>query len=230
MTSRSEPLGYKSALRAVEGGRAKFFGGADVDVPVSHSAEIAFDDLTPQFGYVGTDYQLSRVLILGINPGNGPRSRRDAGDAISLPAFRQFAADLSPQSFQRAQSAYRQVCHGWPIWRRHCVPLLEAGRLSADDVAYSSCLPWRTRSEAAFARPIAERAVQLYTRPLIEELQPRVLIALGKRVADVLTIGGFDFPDLVVWNRARAPNRSVVEERTQALQMLRDLLRVGVAT
>lgn len=219
-----KPLGYAAALHVLQCGRTAVFGGPDIDVPASHSAEVAADDLLPQFGYVGKSYLKTRVLVLSINPGNGPRDRRDAGDAKALPALSDFVRDRSPDSFAFAQQMYRQVCLGWSIWARHCRKLLSAGGLSPDDVAYSYCLPWRTRSEARFSRPVAENAVRMYAAPLIEELKPRVLVALGKRASEVLELGGVCHNGLVVWNRARALKPQVGDERDQAIAKLNHLL------
>jgi hypothetical protein len=217
-----DPLGFGAATRVLDLGRAAFFEGEDADLPVSRSDLVAADDRLPQFGYVGKNFAKCRVLFLSINPGNGPRDRRDEGDAIALPALKRFVDERTAYSFLAAQQRYNEVCLGWPIWATHCAKLLAAARLTPDDVAYSYCLPWRTRSEARFRRATGDAAVRLYAMPLLDELKPRVLVALGKRVARILAAANVSHPRLVVWNRERAPRPEVRAEREYALSQIRE--------
>ncbi len=208
------PLGYGAATKVLELGRAAFFGSADTDLPLHRSSERSRDDRIPSFGYVGTGYQKTRVLLLGINPGNGPNDARAPGDEKMIPVLFEFAEHPSPASFLTAQDAYREACRSWPIWSRHCAEIIGAGGLSLDEVAYSNCLPWRTESKSKFADSVAERAATLYVQPLIEELKPRVIIALGKRAAEILYLCEKTLPTLIVWNRAQAATAAVLEERS----------------
>jgi hypothetical protein len=213
-------LGYEPALRVVESGRAAFFGSETADLPVALTELVAEDDRRPQFGYVGRNFERARVLVLGINPGNGPRDKRNRGDQIALPALAPFLDERTEATFCIARDAYQQVCVGWPIWRRHCNEVIGAGRLSLEEVAYSNCLPWRTASNASFADTVAERAAQLYVQPLLEDLRPQVIVALGKRAAHILALGGLLSNDVIVWNRAQAATRAVLRERAEAAARL----------
>jgi hypothetical protein len=212
------PLGYLAAKRAVEEGRGAFFRSQSFDLPKRTSTILAGDDLVPQFGYVGADYHSLRALLLGINPGNGPKRANDRspGDKQMMPALHRFSEIQSPQSFLEAQSAYKRVCQSWAVWGRHCAELLTKAGLSIDQIAYSNCLPWRTASESAFGSFTAERAATLYAIPLVEELQPRIIIAVGKKAATILDYATIAMPSTVVWNRAQALTRSVDEERRDA--------------
>ena len=72
MNNRSMmPPGYKTAKVVLKLGRQAFFDTATADLPTGRSIILRQDDLTPQFGYVGERYPRTRVLVLGINPGNG---------------------------------------------------------------------------------------------------------------------------------------------------------------
>jgi hypothetical protein len=210
------PLGLRSAARVLAAGRASFFGSADADLPQNRSTLIAQDDLLPQFGYVGSRYAEARVLLLGINPGNGPADKRTRGDEIAMPALQRFVQYGSAASFLASQHAYQKVCESWPMWRRHCSEVIGAGLLSMSEVSYSNCLPWRTASESGFTEAVAERAAKLYAYPLIDELEPQVVIAMGKRAAGILALGGRSFTNLVVWNRAQAATLPVLKERAAA--------------
>lgn len=209
------PLGFATAVNTLEIGRVGFLGGENSDLPTGRSAQIAQDDLIPQFGYVGKDYALSRVLLLGINPGNGPSHKRTPGDELMMESLAGFASEPSPESFRAAHAAYRAACESWPIWTRHCAEILRAGRLTLDQIAYANCLPWRTESCSGFSDQVARRAALHHAYPLIAELQPQVVVALGKRVEKILSLGGSPPPDMIVWNRAQAATAAVRLEREQ---------------
>ena len=212
------PLGYLAAKRVVEAGRAAFFRSPSFDLPVRTSTILAEDDCVPQFGYVGTDFHALRVLLLGINPGDGAKdaNARSAGDEQMMPALHRFAKFPSPQSFLAAQNAYKGVCRSWHVWGRHCDELLKKAGLSIDQIAYSNCLPWRTASKSAFGDSIAERASRLYAIPLIEELKPRIIVAVGKKAGTILGYATNIMPPMVVWNRAQALTESVEKDRQAA--------------
>src|SRR5438876_9351306 len=119
------PLGYRSAKAVARLGRAAFFDTATADLPTSRSPMLRRDDLTPQFGYVGSRYKKTRVLVLGINPGNGPRSDiRTSEDERMMPAHQRFAADPSPRNFEAATAAYKAECQRWHVWTRHCAEII----------------------------------------------------------------------------------------------------------
>jgi hypothetical protein len=209
------PLGFQSALSVLKQGRAAYFGAENHDLPQKRAATIALDDMVPQFGYVGVEYSQTRVLMIGINPGNGPNHARTSGDEVMMPPLHKFVVDHSVNSFLEAQRAYQVVCESWPMWKRHCSEVIGAGRLRMDEIAFTNCLPWRTASESKFSDQIAKKAAKLYAYPVIEELKPKVVIAMGKCAAKILSLGGQDVPDLIVWNRAQAATQAVLRERAE---------------
>jgi hypothetical protein len=212
-----DPLGFRTATAVLKIGRSAFFGGTDIDLPLNRSTLLRGDDLTPQFGYVGSRYNETRLLLLGINPGNGKQTEvRSATDERMMPMLIQFASNPTPGNFAVAQAAYQAECETWHVWRRHCKDVIGAGKLSLDQVAYSNSLPWRTGSESRFDDAVAERAAILYAIPLIEELKPRLIVAMGKRAAEVLHAAGGVLPKIIVWNRAQAATDSVLRERASA--------------
>jgi hypothetical protein len=213
------PMGYQTAVSVLRAGRAAFFGDAEADLPIDRSPLLRQDDRTPQFGYVGGGYTATRVLLLGINPGNGRDTiTRTATDERMMPTLIQFARDPSPDNFTSAQRAYQAECSTWHIWRRHCAEITGAGKLSLDDIAYSNALPWRTGSESNFDDEVATRAASLYAHPLIDELNPSVVICLGKRAAEIVRIGNPKLPYTIVWNRAQAATPSVLMDRRRAAE------------
>ncbi|MBX7123949.1 MAG: hypothetical protein K1X42_17620 [Opitutaceae bacterium] len=219
------PLGYESAKRAVELGRGHFLGAPDADLPRGktprgRSPIVAADDLIPQFGYVGAQFARSKVLLLGINPGNGDDVKRSHQDDKMMPALHRFAVDLSVASFKEAQCGYKSVCQSWWIWQRYCSEVIGAGKLTLEDIAYSNALPWRTHSESNFDDAVGKAAATSYAYPLIEELRPKVIVAMGKKAAKILSLGGRSFPNLIVWNRAQVATPSVQQERAAAAKQV----------
>lgn len=217
-------LGYATARHALNLGRVGFFGDPLADLPSSSSEDIRNDDLTPQFGYVGVRYEEFRVLLLGINPGNGPRDCRSPADKAMMPKLNRFRDEPSGETFQFASTAFAEACRNWPVWRRFCGELFGEDKLSLDQVAYSNCLPWRTATEARYSDETAERAVHHYVLPLITELKPKIVIALYRRVARILEMNDRQIEGLITWNGARAPTEAVrLEREDTARKILRRL-------
>jgi hypothetical protein len=52
--------------------------------------------------------------------------------------------------------------------------------------------------------------------PLLLELAPQVVIALGKRAASILAMTGGPIKNLIVWNRAQAATARVKSDRAEA--------------
>jgi hypothetical protein len=97
---KNMPLGYCTARSVLSLGRAAFFGNAFTDIPSNRSPLLQQDDLTPQFGYVGQRYARKRVLLLGINPGNGSNNlNRSAADARMMPILAHFAQEAAAEVF-----------------------------------------------------------------------------------------------------------------------------------
>ncbi len=121
-------LGYISAKRVVELERKAFFGDLEFDLPRGRSSELHTDDLTPQFGFVGTRYPESLVLLIGINPGNARRNDfRTKEDAEMMPAMIRFFKEPTEDNFAKASMAYKAQCQKWPIWKQHCSEVIGAG-------------------------------------------------------------------------------------------------------
>ena len=219
-------LGFVAARRVVELGRRAFFSVQDPDLPLGRSALLQGDDLLPQFGYVGTRYSSARILLLGINPGNGKSNEfRTPEDARMMPAILRFAQSPTEENFAAAARAYMRECQRWPVWRNHCAEVIGAGKLSLDEIAYSNCLPWRTASQSGFSDDTARKAAELYVRPLVEELNPRVIVAMGKqRVAPILHMTGLLLPPVIIWNRSQAPTEAARRERANAAARILELV------
>jgi hypothetical protein len=220
----STHFGFVAARQVVHLGRAAFFDAHRPDIPVAETTQIAADDLLPQFGFVGKRYEKRRVLLLGINPGNGPRGYRNAGDERQMPALEAFAANPTPENFLEAQRAYREVCELWRMWGRECSELLELTGLTIDEAAFTNAIPWRTASTSQFHKSVSRNAATLYVQPYLADLRPRILVAVGKKAAEGLEFIDTQAAQIVVWNRARAPTPPVLAERKVASELLVRLL------
>ncbi|WP_294537569.1 hypothetical protein [uncultured Rhodoblastus sp.] len=223
-------LGFLAAKQVVEMGRSAFFPDHESDLPLGRSALLSRDDLTPQFGYVGAQYSSTNILLLGINPGNGPRNDfRTPADERMMPELLRFAQNPTELNYVQATRAYMSECRSWPVWQRHCAEVLGSGKLSFEQIGYSNCLPWRTASESSFSENVARKAAEFYVRPLIEELNPCLIVAMGKaRVLSILEMTGLSLPKIIVWNRSRAATDSVKRERVNAAKEIFAFAKLGV--
>jgi hypothetical protein len=131
-------LGFESARRVIQLGRAGFFPLEKPDLPVGRSATISADDQIPQFGYVGRGYSTTRIILLGINPGNGHNQMRSQADARMMPALYRFAENPTEANYAQATQAYLAECQTWPVWKRHCAEVIGAGKLALGEIAYSN--------------------------------------------------------------------------------------------
>ena len=213
---KGPPLGYKTALTALR--RGDFFLSPDDDLPTGRSELIRNGDLVPQFGFVGPRYAERRVLILGINPGNGNDLVRSTSDERMIPVLSKFFREPSEQNFIDAQRAYRTECESWHVWKRHCSQVIGAGKLSLDEIAYGNCLPYRTASESAFDDAVAAAAARLYVGPLVAELRPKVVVALGKRAREIIDRAPVSKAHVLTWNRAQAATPAVLQDRQQCAE------------
>lgn len=221
------PFGYETARRVVlKMGRKKFFGSALTNLPQNRAPEIAQNDLLPQFGFVGEQYTAKRVLLLGINPANGDNDKQNSGDEAMMPLLKKFVEEPTPDNFRQAQQAYQKVCVDWVFWKNSVGKILKDSGLHLNEIAYSNCLPWRTKEPATFDDEVAENAALFFAYPLIQELEPYLVVAVGKKAADILRNNGRPISNLVEWNLAQQATSAVKEKRQKAIQEITQLLQL----
>jgi uracil-DNA glycosylase len=93
-----------------------------------------------------------------------------------------------------------------------------------EDVAFTNALPCRTRSQSAFSTRVAKDAAKLYVRPVIDELSPKIIVAVGKRAGEIVVLAQRSSDRVVVWNRERALRPSVIEDRQRATRIFAELI------
>jgi hypothetical protein len=147
-----------------------------------------------------------------------------------MPALYNFFERRDELSFVEAMTAYKAVCETWHIWR-HCRPWMTAANLNLEDIAYTNLLPYRIRSGANYSDLIALKALDEYLVPLIKELKPKIVVALGKRrpFEELLTKKSSGM-SIFAWNRAQASTEAVIKERSdtarEILQEFSSICRV----
>jgi hypothetical protein len=74
------------------------------------------------------------------------------------------------------------------VWnlRRILEPVLDALRCSTDEVAFLNAVPYRTREDRLPSAHARRQAWALVTAPLLQLLEPGVIVALGQKAGDVL--------------------------------------------
>lgn len=214
-------LGFDAARRVVQAGRGAFFPTPDADLPVRQSSILRQDDQIPQLGFVGANYPAYRVLLLGINPGNGGNNqKRIPTDDKMMPAMYAFAREPTEQNFVAASHAYQTGFETWGPRLLRCAELFGPGKLAASDVAYATCLPWRTGSKPPFTDDVMQKAATLFLRPLIEDLAPAIIVAMGKTdVPNFLQMTGLRTPPVIrpiPWNRSQAATPAALNDRRAA--------------
>jgi hypothetical protein len=214
-------LGFDAARRLVQAGRGAFFPTPDADLPVRQSSILRQDDQIPQLGFVGANYPAHRVLLLGINPGNGGNNqKRIPADDKMMPAMYAFAREPTERNFVAASHAYQTGFETWGPRLLRCAELFGPGKLAASDVAYATCLPWRTGSKPPFTDDVMQKAATLFLRPLIEDLAPAIIVAMGKTdVPKFLQMTGLRTPPVIrpiPWNRSQAATPAALNDRRAA--------------
>ena len=113
------------------------------------------------------------------------------------------------------------IPQGWPIWRQHVHPWLEAVRLDADQIACLNVNPFRTKSQSKFVPAVWDICWQLHLAPLLKMLEPKIVVGLGKGVGRYLSSRISTGTTVITWNRSRAPTAKVVRDRETAIDELR---------
>lgn len=211
-------LGFLSARQALRLGRDSFFPTSNLDLPLRNSEQIKCDDLIPQFGYVGQRYAKRRILLMFVNPANGSDPRA-ADDERMMPHLTRFSKEPTERNFADAGQAYNAECHNWRMSSRYHSYLFGEEKLSCDEVAYANCLPWRTQSGTHFSDDIAKVTSKFYVGLLLDELKPKILIAMSKRSNEIINMSLIGMAEdkpiwrSFVWNFAQAETGQVRRER-----------------
>lgn len=170
---------YTAVLSALRIQREDVFGASDLQLPVSQPR----DAMIPQIGFVGQDYRPGGTLLLGINPGGGGDTyARTSEDSLLLPMSKELRDGLaSPDKVSVFFGQYAANMRTWNLWRI-AAPVLDACGSRQSQIAYLNWCPFRTRGDAMPHAQAMRRSRETYLAPLIDQLAPSRIIALGKKV------------------------------------------------
>ena len=185
-------LAFRSRLattsrRLIATSRPEIFGAAEPQTrPVNLEADAAL--MFP--GYVGPRYEPGGVVLLAINPGGGKaayKARTPADERFYplMEAFQWCTPDALLARYEAMNAGWAVSMRTWNL-RRVIEPVLDALECNVDRVAFLNAVPYRTREDrlpSAYARRQAWGRV---IEPLLQVLEPGIIVALGQKAGDVL--------------------------------------------
>lgn len=208
-------------LKSARVSRAELYGVApDRQLP----ANLIEDAHIPFLGFAGPRFQTGGVILLAINPGGGGDAYtcRRPQDNVLLPLIEMFVKSTEREAekcFAAMSTNYASQVKTWNLWRI-LNPVLDACRQDLSEVAYLNCFPYRTagdRKPDAYALRASWNKV---IEPLLAELKPSTVIALGKKAGSVMERHYRSPARLYVVPRTIGDTR-VSDEAHQVLEALR---------
>lgn len=172
--------------------RATLYGSqCDRQLP----AHLQSDARVPFLGFCGPCYRSGGVVVLAINPGGGgdTYSTRTSQDSELIPLIERFVASSGAQlrpAFERMCASYAAQVQTWNLWRI-LQPTLQAACIRLEHSCYLNVFPYRTAKDALPAVSARQTAWREVISPLLTQLNPSIVIALGKkagRIAQALHI------------------------------------------
>ncbi len=156
-------------------------------------------------GWVGAKWR-EGTLLVGINPGGGGDNYRlnpsDERLYTSIRGFRDAEnVQTRAQAFAHMTKVWSEAQQSHNIWRV-VKAVLDATGESASEIAFMNILPFRTRLDAAAPIAVLRTSWLKAAGAQIAALQPKRVIALGKKAGGVLS--RFDLPtdtDLLLFKR-----------------------------
>jgi hypothetical protein len=172
--------------RAARVSRADLYGiSPDQQLP----AYLTTDARTPFLGFVGHKFTAGGVVLLAINPGGGGKAyqHRPPQDQEILPLIEAFvcsAATEASRCFRAMSNNYAKQVQTWNLWRI-LNPVLQACDKELSEIVFLNCFPYRTAGDR-MPQVLALRASWVtIIEPLLAELKPNKVIALGKKAGGV---------------------------------------------
>ena len=176
-------------------------------------------------GWVGPNWAPGGTLLMGINPGGGGddyrvnphdaelydliRALRDAdGEAACVAALASLSAAWI--SIQATHSISRVIN-----------AVLAAVGQKESQSAFMNVLPFRTRENKPARKDELRRAWDLATGPQVAALQPRRIVALGRRAYDALLAAGADREHRVIPLKRSIGDSVITKQAKEVLEQLR---------
>lgn len=143
----------------------------------------------PRPGFVGENYSKSRVVLVGINPGSGEgRAEEEFNDRDKelgkfLKAFKQAGSNQNWDALMRAEGMDMKYYKlDWAIRGA-----LERLGLTRDEIAFINVVPFSTQKPSHINAVAWESSIYNHFLPLIEALNPKRTVWLGKTAHDKFT-------------------------------------------
>lgn len=134
----------------------------------------------PQPGYVGANYNKSRVLLVGQNPGIR-KTRRAVQDLQYTVALCSLRDEPIAQRYEKLTVVLEDFIPQWPVHGNY-FPLRECG-LTLSDIAYFNVVRCRTRNDRAPGKHLSDVCLSEHFGRWLHLLQPRVVVFIGKWAA-----------------------------------------------
>ena len=174
--------------RCVRIEREAIFGPDDAE---KRLPKFLHEDASTMFaGYVGPRYVPGEgIVLVAINPGGGgdKYSRRTPEDERFYPLLQKFkTADRSnaQKAFEDINDCFKGMVQRWNIWRI-IEPTMDAAGMSLEQVAYVNLVPYRTRKNNMPPVLARKNAFERIVEPMFGILDPKAIVALGKKVGTI---------------------------------------------
>ncbi len=182
------------------------------------------DARVPFLGFSGPKFRPGCPVLLAINPGGGGDAYqvRTPQDEELIPLIEAFVAaeDIEIEAaFNRMTRTYMAMAQTWNL-RRILKPTLDACGVSVEEVCYLNIFPYRTRGDVRPSASSLRKAWSDITSPLLADLKPSKLIALGKKAGGVAQSLAKEGPRLYVVPRTIG-DTYISDEAKLVLQQIR---------
>jgi len=134
----------------------------------------------PQPGYLGADYERSKVLLVGQNPGSS--NVLEAEDRPYTAALRSLRDRPTSEEYTKLAKVLDAFIPQWPVHRNY-FPLTECV-LRLDEIAYFNLVRCRTSRNCSPGALVVSNCVSEHFSRWLSLLSPRVVVFIGKWASD----------------------------------------------
>lgn len=144
----------------------------------SHSIVLrdSFENI-PQPGYIGTNYEKYRILLIGQNPGVCPPSMKNK-DFVYMEALKNLWINKDKSSYDKLYQILLQFVPEWPVQKNY-FPLHECG-LGLEDIGYCNIVRCRTSDNKTPSIGTTQNCINEHLIKFIDEIVPKVIVFIGK--------------------------------------------------
>ncbi len=147
----------------------------------------------PQPGYIGADYERTRIVFLGQNPGSGkgPNNSRPWDIELFQVHLPRFRRDPNQETFSQLNLHLAEKLPEWPFFKRIVPGFPESLGLRIEEITYSNVLPVDSTDELSAKRKapnsaVFRHSVETFIGPWLDLLKPKLVVVIGKGAAGFL--------------------------------------------